>query len=209
MSDPNQQFSPEILAQARLLLEVKERILDVKRELPNAAYPPQLRDCLAKLITAFELFAFGKVTEAGSNQMQGMIAGSPDGGQRVQIFMPTPSQAIPRPEQPAFEILPGTRSPTPAPAITAAPTSGSVEAAMAALAGRAAPAPAPPAPTPAVTSTIPIRMGGASLDPQAAAAMEVLAAAKPAAPVAAPSHPGLSVEIFPAGDPRAPMPSNG
>jgi hypothetical protein len=211
MPDPTQQFSPEVLAQAKLLLEIKERILDVKRNLPNAAYPAQLREVVTQLTHAVELLAFGHVTEAGSNQMMGMIAGAPDGGQRVQIFMPTPSAAIPRPEQPAFEILPA--PPAPTPVVTVAPVGGgSLEAAMAALAGRPAPAPAPaPAGPPnggaPIMGPMPIMRGGPALDPQAAAAMAALANARPA-PVAAPT-PGLSVEIFPAGDPRAPMPSGG
>lgn len=194
-------FPPEVIEQAKRLLEAKERLLDAKRNLPSAAYPAQLRGIIEQLIIAFELAVFGKVTDPGSNQMVGMSVGAPDGGQRVQIFMPTPTASVPLPEQPPIEII---RSPAaPPPTVVAAPPASalSVNAAMEAIARAPSPVPVPAAPS-QIIGSIPVRSG---LDPQAAAAMEALARSKPPAPVAA--APGMTVEIFPAGDPRAPAPS--
>ena len=192
-------FPPEVIEQAKRLLEVKERILDVKRNLPNAAYPAQLRGCIEQLTIAIELAIFGKLTEAGSSQMVGASINPADGGQKVQIFMPTTQ--VPAPEQPAIEILrPAPEAPAPQPV-----SNGSVQAAMEALSR--SPAQATPPPVPVMQAGQPI-MGGVprgALDPVAAAAMAAISAAAPR-PAAMPIA-NQQVEIFPPGDPRAPQPA--
>jgi len=202
-------FTPEDAARAKHLLDVRNRIHHIRRELQNGLVIYRLRDLVLELTSTIEMLIFGEVIDAGNSQIPGDPLNPADSGQQVQIFMPNPGQAVitPRPEQPPVEIMVplATSSPPalpPVPIASPGALDPATAAALAAITPHRPQAQAAPQQRGAAFGMMTIQQRQAMID-----LAKQQPSAGPVYPTNVNSPTAQRVEIFPPDDPRAPLPA--